>query len=286
MSVLVLGAAGTLGARITRHFGWPGLDLRASAPPEAFAPVAAASVVLNLSGPRARPELTASDYLREHVGLAARLVHAMRPGAHLVHVSSTSVFGRRSATLSPGDREDPSSFPLPDYATAKLAAETYVRAEAPARGLRLSVLRPSMVYGDGVESALGTLLRLHRRGVPLALRPRACRQHLTSAPLLLAAVAAATRTPTGPSPLLVVDPFVLTNADLAPPGLLQLPLDVQAVAARPPATGRLGFWKGVLAVLGVDNELEFRSGFAALGLDPGDFGRERVFAPYWRGGGR
>ena len=286
MSVLVVGAAGTVGTFVTRSLGWRGIDVRASAPDSAFAEVRGASVIINLSGPRVRQELVASDYLREHVGIAARIVRTMRPDTHLVHVSSTSVFGRRGACLSADALEDPSSFPFPDYAAAKLAAETYVRAEAPARGVRLTVLRPSMIYGEGIDSALATLLRAHRAHVPLALRPRRIRQHLTSGPLLLEALRTVVETPMGPSPLLIVDPFVLTNADLDPRSLLAAPVNVESFAKSAPARGRAAFWRNVVAVLGVDNEFESGPSFARMRLDPVRFGRDRVFTPYWQATGR
>src|SRR5438105_11166564 len=131
-AVAVVGTGGTLGARVAKRLQAPPLELRWPDPrarrlvPE----LADADVVVNLSGPRVRAGLGWADYFREHVGVTAAVVRSMRPGARLVHVSSTAVYGARGERLGPSSFEAPTLFPSPAYACAKLAAEAIARALA------------------------------------------------------------------------------------------------------------------------------------------------------------
>ena len=84
-------------------------------------------------------------------------------GAHFLFASSIKVHGetssaplRESSPLAPGER----------YARSKLQAENALRAVA---GLRLTVLRPPLVYGPGVKANFLALLRAVARGMPLPL---------------------------------------------------------------------------------------------------------------------
>ena len=70
------------------------------------------------------------------------------------------VYGARGALLTTDDIEAPARFPAPAYACAKLAAEAEVRTLSRARGVHVTVLRPSMVYGPSIDSALESVLRL------------------------------------------------------------------------------------------------------------------------------
>jgi len=291
MTVLVVGKGGTLGAALAGRLEAEAIELRASDPREAslVAEVARASVVVNASGPRVRPGLAFEDYFREHVGVAARVVRSMQPGAHLVHVSSTAVFGARGTRLAAGDPEAPTLFPSSAYACAKLAAEAQVRALARERKIRVTVLRPSMVYGPGIDSALASILRLSARGIGLTLAPARLRQHLVHVDLFVDAVSrAALTTPReGERLLLVADPFVLTNADLAPPrGVpLTIPLGLTSAVGELARRGGASILPlEALEVLAIDNEFEWRPLFEELGLDEARYARERTFDPYFGSG--
>ena len=292
MTVLVVGKGGTLGAALADRLGAEAIELRAGSPaggPWAGS-IARASVVVNAGGPRVRPGLDWADYFREHVGVTARVVRAMRPGSHLVHISSTAVFGARGTVLAAGDDALPTLFPNAAYACAKLAAESEGRALARERKIDITVLRPSMVYGPGIDSALESIRRLARRGVRLRLLPSTCRQHLVHMDLLADAVARATATTPrdGERVLLVADPFVLQNADLVPSR--GIPLVLPLGAAR--ALHRLALRAGAslplaieaLAVLRIDNEFDWRPAFDELELDVKRYERARTFEPYWSGG--
>ena len=84
-------------------------------------------------------------------------------GVHFLFASSIKVHGetadaplRESSPLAPGER----------YARSKLEAENALRAIA---GLRLTVLRPPLVYGPGAKANFLSLLRAVARGMPLPL---------------------------------------------------------------------------------------------------------------------
>jgi nucleoside-diphosphate-sugar epimerase len=283
VSVVVVGADGTLGRILVSRLGARGVSVRC---PDArdetpIAELADASVVVNAGGPRVRPELAWGDYFREHVGVTSRVVRSMKRGAHLVHVSSTAVYGARATMLRPTTIEAPTLFPSAAYACAKLAAESMARSLGGERGLDVSVVRPSMVYGPGIDSALETIRKLARRGVALALRPRAVRQHLVHIDLLCAMIAALLRGPATESVLLAADPFVLTNADLAVRAKVTLPISVASAASMHRAlAGVAPSALEALAVLGLDNEFDSAPALAALGIDLVKHGRA-AFDAYW-----
>jgi nucleoside-diphosphate-sugar epimerase len=290
---LVVGSRGTLGGLLVERLGAAGVDLRcADARDDRIVPeIAAAATVVNASGPRVRPGLGWADYVREHIGTTMTVLRSMRPGARLVHLSSTAVFGARGCLLSASSREAPTLFPSPAYACAKLAAETTARALGRERGVTVRVLRPSMVYGPRVESALGTIRRLASRGVRLRLRPDTVRQHLLHEELLIQAVERAATTPASPgetSVMLLADPFVLRNEDLAPPagGGVIVPVDVSTAASAhaaltPVLRGVAPAALEALAVLGLDNAFDVAPTFAALGVDASAFDKARTFDSYW-----
>lgn len=297
MNTLVVGSDGTLGCILVDRLGVRGVrmrcaDWRAEAPAE----IAQADVVVNVAGPRVRPGLGWADYMREHVGVTSAIARTMRAGTRLVHVSSTAVYGARGERLGLQSPEAPTLFPSSAYACAKLAAENAARAIARARGVAVRVLRPSMVYGPGVESALETVRKLARRGLRLRLAPGDVRQHLLHVDLLVRAVDRAAVAALAPdeAPLLVADPFVLTNADVVCSGgsssgaRLPLAIDVRAMSSVHRALSRTGLELApaaleALAVLGLDNTFDVAPTWRALGVDPAQFARERTFDRYWFG---
>lgn len=287
--VVVVGAGGTLGRELVRGLDAVGLEFRADRATAADdAQLAQASVVVNAAGPRVRPGLRWTDYFREHVGIANHVARSMKPHAHLVHISSTAVYGARTERLGPATKPEPERFPSQAYACAKLAAEMTVLAEAPSRGVAVTVLRPSMVYGPGIDSALETVRRLAHKGIALRFSPGRIRQHLVHIDLLRAVVRQATTRPTSGSRVLVVaDPFVLTNEDLFVPDArvpLVVPVGWLAALHTRVRTTRLPVPLSVeaLAVLGLDNEFLPDDTFRELGIDATSFDRRHTFDPYWR----
>jgi nucleoside-diphosphate-sugar epimerase len=293
MSRVVVGADGSLGALLVGSLGARPVRLRHPAKTlDARVPeVADARFVVNVAGPRVRPGLGWDDYLREHVGCSLAVARSMPAGSHLVHVSSASVYGARGGSIRADAAEAPSSFPNPCYAWAKLAAEQAVRAYCQAHGVGLTVLRPAMVYGGGLTSAIDTLAALRARGILLDLRPAGVRQHGVSSALLTAIVERLEAEGPQSGPVLACDPFVYTNGELtaalARPGLVRVPVPLplaSAVMSRLPrypdldAPGALA----AFAVLGLDCAFDHRGTFDALGLDEELFSRARTLDPYLR----
>lgn len=288
MKVVVVGAKGTLGARLMRELACEGVDFRArdrDARDAAWrSVVAGADVVVNAGGPRVRAGLGKDDYAREHVGVTEATIGAMRHGAHLVHLSSTAVFGARRALLYADTPEAPERFPMPDYAAAKLAAERVAITAAKRAGVDITVLRPSMVYGPAVDSALESVRSLARRGVSLRFLPGRVRQHLTHVDLLVASLRAAFPKARGPKPLLVADPFVLTNADLVIPRGAPVFVPLPPFVRGSRLLRRLGVAQlhvDSLAVLGIDNVFEVDGTFKTLSLPREQFDRDHTFDRYF-----
>jgi nucleoside-diphosphate-sugar epimerase len=290
-AIAVVGTGGSIGARVARHLEARPVDLRCPDPraDRVIPELADADVVVNLGGPRVRRGLGWSDYFREHVGVTAIVVRSMRPGARLVHVSSTAVYGARGESLGRSSYETPTLFPSPGYACAKLAAEATARSLGAERAVEITVLRPSMVYGRGIDSALSTLRRLHGQGVRLRLVPTAVRQHLVHIDVLLRAIECACTRPAlrDGGPLLIADSFVLTNADLAPrKGRgVELAADVRLAAranrAIRQAVGTSPGALEALAVLGLDNTFDVEPTWRALGIDVRAWDRAATFDSYW-----
>jgi hypothetical protein len=146
-----------------------------------------------------------------------------------------------------------------------------------------------MIYGPGIDSALETLKKLQHRGIRLVLLPGNLRQHLLSASLFFAAIESAITTPPGPRPIILADPFVLTNADLKPTCRVTvpaLPFPLKAIRLlrenllkRTPRL--IPYILDMLAGLAVDNEFDSTIAFRTLGLNVESFSRSKTFNPYW-----
>ena len=276
----VVGADGALGAFLVTGLGARGVRLRHPAESlDARVPeIAEADFVVNASGPRVRPKLGWDDYLREHVGTASAVARAMRPKSHLVHFSSAAVYGARGGLILADSPEAPMLFPNPSYAWAKLAGELAVRAICRERGVGLTILRPAMVYGDGVSSAIDTVAKLAQKGIRLDLRPASIRQHCVSSSLLLAILQRLAERGAQERTFIACDPFVFTNGDLEA-AVRTKRGGVALLAPLPWAEALLRRWPifpdrdapGALAAfafLGLDNEFDWRGTLPYLGIDP------------------
>jgi nucleoside-diphosphate-sugar epimerase len=286
-SVAFVGADGALGAALASRLGARAVPLRAPDMEDLqpLAELADVEVVINAAGPRVHPGLTWSDYLREHVGTATRVARSTRPGTYLVHVSSAAVYGSGRAFVSTGTPELPATFPVEAYAWAKLAGEYAVRAVCRERGVHLTVLRPSIIYGPGSGGVLLTLRAIARRGVRFVLTPAQARQHLLHMDVFQRALERLVeRTPRDLPLAILADPFVLTTADVndairrARPSAVPVPVPI------PLAAQAIRLWQerleaqspvpvAVAAMLALDNEYDWRPAFSALGLDASAHGR-------------
>jgi nucleoside-diphosphate-sugar epimerase len=289
---VVVGADGALGSALVMALGARDVVLRhPSESLDAHVPeVAGARFVVNVAGPRVRPGLGWADYLREHVGTALAVAREIPREGHLVHFGSAAVYGAREGVIRAGSPEWPASFPNPSYAWAKLAAEHAVRALCLERGVGLTVLRPAMVYGAGVTSAIDTILSLARRRVRLELRPASTRQHCLSLELLVDILRRLDAAGPFGRTLIACDPFTFTNGDLnaflrAKRGGLAVPAPLpwaEAALRRWPmfpdreAPGSLA----ALAFLGLNCEFDWRETFDALALDAAPFSRAHTLDRY------
>jgi nucleoside-diphosphate-sugar epimerase len=97
---------------------------------------------------------------------------AARAGVQrMVHISSTSVYGNRTGTVS-------ETTPLLEtgahYADSKLQAEKELASLAPRAGLRFTILRPALIYGPGdtyLPMVCNNLLRKRMRVIGSGKNP-------------------------------------------------------------------------------------------------------------------
>ena len=243
-------------------------------------------VVIDGAGPRVHKGLGWEDYLREHVGTAIGVAEAMRPGSHLVFLSSAAIYGSGRGEVHTATAPSPETFPVPAYAWAKLAAEHAVRALCAERGVALTVLRPSIIYGPGAGGVLVTLRDLARRGVRVSLSPGTLRQHLLHVGLFQRVLEAliAAPPPARTVAFVVADPFVLTAAELnaayraAGPRAAHLPVPIGLLARATRGWQRRSALElpgpvTVAAMLGLDNAYDWEKCVSALKIDASDFGR-------------
>lgn len=190
--VLITGAAGFVGralARVLTRRGWSvcGVD-RAPLTPEAdrsqgaefaqFARVdllddealvalpfeprfhAVVHLAALLPGQAPRADLFAVNV----GGTSAVLQRFVHTGGHFVLFSTGLVYGGQPGPF----RETMPCWPADAYAQSKLAAEVLARAHAEAQRVRLSVLRPSVLYGPGAPAGMliVSLLESLRRATP------------------------------------------------------------------------------------------------------------------------
>lgn len=99
-------------------------------------------------------------------GTRALAQAAARAGvAHFVFVSSIGVYGAQGHF----DSASPPA-PVSAYGRSKAAAEAELAAIASAGGMRVTIVRPPLVYGPGAPGNLELLMKAMMRGVPLPLR--------------------------------------------------------------------------------------------------------------------
>ena len=116
---------------------------------------------------------SAEEMYRVNVNLAVRVGRvAASAGCRMIFMSSVKVHGEESAAPL---RESAPIAPKDGYGESKARAEEALFAIP---GLRLTVLRPPLVYGPGVKANFLTLMRAIARGVPLPLASVANRRSL------------------------------------------------------------------------------------------------------------
>lgn len=109
-----------------------------------------------------------SEFRRTNVqGTLALAQQAARAGVRrFVHVSSIKVNGEATRVGQAFGPDDP-PMPQDPYAVSKLEAETGLRRMD--TGMEVAIVRPPLVYGDGVQGNFNSLMRAVSRGLPLPL---------------------------------------------------------------------------------------------------------------------
>lgn len=163
MKIVVTGASGFVGSaasaalRTAAHQP-AALDLRGA---DALRAVDGADAIVHLAA-IAHRHASEEELRRVNVELAVRVARAaVDAGARLLFLSSVKVHGE--ATTHPL-RESAAFQPRDAYARSKATAEERLRAMP---GLKLTVLRPPLVYGAGVRANFLALMKAVNLGVPL-----------------------------------------------------------------------------------------------------------------------
>jgi len=155
-SVLVLGASGAIGRHLVPRLLAAGHDVvalsRRAHPPRA---ARVRWVVGDIHAPApALPVTDALFSLGPLDGLAAWLATLdIAAGARIIAFGSMSVFAKRES-IDPAERA---------LAARLAAAEQAFVAAAVARGMAWTLLRPTLIYGSGLDRSLSPLARFGRR---------------------------------------------------------------------------------------------------------------------------
>ncbi len=300
LSVAVVGADGFVGQALAQKLDAAKIVYRPPRAEEigiAQAPevLRQADVVINAAGFRVRTGLLPADYQKSHVGATAELLPYVKPGSLFVHVSSASVLGKWPAGALGNDSPPrPHLFPSACYAQAKADADALVLKTGRARGFRVLLMRPSVLYAPGGEGMVASLLNLARKGRMLRLYPREARHHFCAMPLFVEAVERALRLPLpDPCTLVVADPYAVTNRELetlirtaAPrslwtvpfsPGMVNFLLKFTWRSRRPKLD--LKTWGEIFGVMNLNTVYDPRETYRLLGIDPAQYSREQTLEP-------
>ena len=187
--ILVTGASGFVGRALCAELARRGLPYRAASrearagftqvgpldeATDWSAAVGGVDRVVHLAARVHVMEERAADPLAEfrRANVAATLRLARQAAAagvrRFVFASSIKVNGEATEPGHPFTADDPPR-PQDPYGTSKLEAEQGLLALARETGMEVTVIRPPLVYGPGVQANFRSMLRWVRRGVPLPL---------------------------------------------------------------------------------------------------------------------
>jgi nucleoside-diphosphate-sugar epimerase len=254
-------------------------------------------VVINAAGFRVQLGLSYADYQRSHQIATAALLPKLRRGALLVHISSASLYGRsKTEKLGPNTPPNPKAFPCPAYAMAKLETDRFLEKAAADYGIQVIFLRPAVVYSPDGAGMIDTIIKLAKRGITLRLYPRGARHHLCHTALLgeVARRVIEQRDRLADlSRFIVADPITVTNRELE--GLVHRYLRKKSISV-PVALGLvsgllthtfhssrpkfdLKTWGEIVGVLNMDSAYDPSDTYRILGIDPADYGVDKMLEP-------
>ncbi len=299
--ITVVGADGFVGSHLAAALGATKVVYRPAQAGEVHISEAEGllrktDVIVNAAGFRIRPGFNFANYQQSHKGATAALVPSIRPGALFLHISSASVLGKsKDKKLGNHTQPDPTSFPAPDYARAKLEADKFLVKAASEKGFRLVFMRPSNLYAPGGEGMIRSMLRLANRGVILRLYPRDGRQHFCDVNLFAEAVRRVIYNGGLPqsTTLVVADPYTVTNRELEQmirrylrrrTVIVPLPLSVMSTVLRHSIRTRNPKFDWVtrgeiLGFMNLDSVYDPFETFNILGMDTSSYSRERSLEP-------
>lgn len=175
MSIVVTGASGFVGARLTaflQSHGEQVVALRRDG--DVGQALAGARCVVHLAARVHVMKENASNPLIEfrQVNVEASVNLARQAAAagviRFVFISSVKVNGEQTSPNQPFT-EDDDPCPEDDYGQSKHEAELALRQVALDTGLEVVIIRPPLVYGPRVKANFASLMRAVERGWPLPL---------------------------------------------------------------------------------------------------------------------
>jgi UDP-glucose 4-epimerase len=86
-----------------------------------------------------------------------------------IYISSIKVNGESTTQTKPF-RFDSERSPLDAYGVSKSEAETQLLSLGKETGMEIVIIRPPLVYGEGVKANFSALMRLVKKGLPLPFR--------------------------------------------------------------------------------------------------------------------